>query len=63
MKQLRTIQVYTLSMKNFNAESFKNVRIQKQLSQEDIATKLFVSRTTVSNWENGKAIPNDTNLQ
>lgn len=50
-------------MKNFNAESFKNVRIQKQLSQEDIATKLFVSRTTVSNWENGKAEPNSKQLK
>ena len=63
MKQLRTLQVYTLFMKNFNAESFKNVRIQKQLSQEDIATKLFVSRTTVSNWENGKAEPNSKQLK
>lgn len=63
MKQLRTLQVYTLSMKNFNAESFKNVRIQKQLSQEDIATKLFVSRTTVSNWENGKAEPDSKQLK
>lgn len=63
MKQLRTLQVYTLFMKNFNAESFKNVRIQKQLSQEDIATKLFVSRTTVSNWENGKAEPDSKQLK
>ena len=63
MKQLRTLQVYTLFMKNFNAESFKIVRIQKQLSQEDIATKLFVSRTTVSNWENGKAEPNSKQLK
>ena len=50
-------------MKNFNAESFKDTRIQKQLSQEDIATKLFVSRTTVSNWENGKAEPNSKQLK
>lgn len=63
MKQLRTLQVYTLFMKNFNAESFKNVRIQKQLSQEDIVTKLFVSRTTVSNWENGKAEPDSKQLK
>lgn len=63
MKQLRTLQVYNLSMKNFNAESFKDTRIHKQLSQEEIATKLFVSRTTVSNWENGKAEPNSKQLK
>ena len=50
-------------MKNFNAESFKDTRIHKQLSQEEIATKLFVSRTTVSNWENGKAEPNSKQLK
>ena len=63
MKQLRTLQVYTISMKNFNVESFKDTRIHKQLSQDDIAAKLFVSRTIVSNWENGKAEPNSRQLK
>lgn len=32
------------------------------LSQEDLSKKLFVSRQTISNWENGKSYPDVQNL-
>ena len=35
----------------------KNARIKAQLTQEQVAEALGVSRQTVSNWENGKTYP------
>lgn len=35
----------------------KNARLQKGLSQEDLAIKLGVSRQAISNWETNKCIP------
>jgi len=35
----------------------KNARVEKGLTQEQAAEALFVSRQTVSNWENGKTFP------
>jgi transcriptional regulator with XRE-family HTH domain len=32
------------------------------LSQEDLSKKIFVSRQTISNWENGKSYPDIQNL-
>ncbi|WEV67573.1 helix-turn-helix transcriptional regulator [Bifidobacterium sp. ESL0769] len=32
------------------------------LSQDDLASKIFVSRQTVSNWENGRTYPDVQNL-
>lgn len=34
-----------------------NIRNDNNLTQEEFAQKLFVSRQTVSNWENGKCYP------
>ena len=39
------------------ADKIKNARIQKGYTQEQVAEKLLVSRQTVSNWENGKSLP------
>lgn len=39
------------------SEKIKNARIQKGYTQEQVAEKLLVSRQTVSNWENGKSLP------
>lgn len=33
----------------------KYFRRRDQLSQEDLANKLYVSRQTISNWENDKS--------
>ena len=39
------------------AEKIKNARIQKGYTQEQVAENLLVSRQTISNWENGKSLP------
>ena len=38
-------------------ENLQRLRKEKGLSQEDVAQKLFVSRQSVSKWENGNAEP------
>ena len=35
----------------------RNARIAAQLTQEQVAETLGVSRQTMSNWENGKTYP------
>ena len=35
----------------------KNARVQAGLTQEQVAEKVMVSRQTISNWENGKSLP------
>lgn len=35
----------------------KEKRKKEQLTQEKLAEKLFVSNKTISNWENGKTMP------
>lgn len=39
------------------SESLKEKRKEYQLTQEQVAEKIFVSRKTISNWETGKTIP------
>ncbi|WP_101773385.1 helix-turn-helix domain-containing protein [Peptostreptococcus faecalis] len=43
-------------------EQIKFKRKELNLSQEELAEKLFVSRQTVSNWENGRSFPDVQNL-
>lgn len=38
-------------------DKIKNARIQKNYTQEQAAENLLVSRQTISNWENGKTLP------
>jgi len=39
----------------------KELRMEKKLTQDDLANLVNVHRTTVNKWENGKALPlNDT---
>lgn len=38
-------------------KKLKDARIQAGLTQEQVAEKVMVSRQTVSNWENGKSLP------
>ena len=35
----------------------KDARIQAGLTQEQVTEKIMVSRQTISNWENGKSLP------
>jgi transcriptional regulator with XRE-family HTH domain len=39
-------------------ETLKTYRINKGLSQEALADKLFVSHQAISRWETGKSLPN-----
>ncbi len=39
------------------AQQIKNLRTTKNLSQDDLAEKLYISRQAVSKWENGEATP------
>ena len=44
-------------------EKIKAKRRELNLSQEDLADKLFVTRQAISKWENDKATPTMTNLR
>ncbi|WP_304684322.1 helix-turn-helix transcriptional regulator [Ileibacterium valens] len=44
-------------MKMEISEQIKNHRMQLQLSQEELAKRIYVSRQTISNWENEKSYP------
>lgn len=39
-------------------EVLKNIRAKYNMTQDDMANKLFVTRQVVSCWENGETIPN-----
>lgn len=43
-------------------EVLKNHRVTQQMSQEEVATKILVTRTSISNWETGKTVPDSLNL-
>lgn len=38
-------------------KNIKDLRVQKQITQEELAEKLFVTRQTVSNYETGRSKP------
>lgn len=40
----------------------KELRIESNLSQSDIARKFNIGRENISKWENGKALPDVSNL-
>lgn len=39
------------------SNQIKKYRLESHLSQEELADKIFVTRQTISNWENGKNYP------
>ena len=43
-------------------ENLKQLRIQKGLTQAQLAEKLFVSRSTVAKWENGLGLPSPDSM-
>ena len=45
------------------SEKLQELRKQKGLTQEELAQKLFVSRTAVSKWESGRGYPNIESLK
>lgn len=44
-------------------EKLQELRKQKGLTQEELAQRLFVSRTAVSKWESGRGYPNIDSLK
>ena len=44
-------------------EKLQNLRKQKNMTQEELAQVLFVSRTAVSKWESGRGYPNIDSLK
>lgn len=38
-------------------KKIKEARLKAGLTQEQVANKIMVSRQTISNWENGKSLP------
>ena len=44
-------------------EKLQELRKQKNITQEELASSLFVSRTAVSKWESGRGYPNLDSLK
>ncbi|SHJ87522.1 Transcriptional regulator, contains XRE-family HTH domain [Hathewaya proteolytica DSM 3090] len=44
------------------SRQIKKYRLDSKLSQEDLAEKIYVTRQTISNWENGKNYPDINSL-
>jgi transcriptional regulator with XRE-family HTH domain len=45
------------------SKKIKQLRSQQNITQEELAEKLFVSRVTVSKWESGRGYPNIDSLK
>lgn len=43
-------------------DQLKKARMDKNLTQEEVAEKIFVSRQSISNWENNKTYPDIGNV-
>lgn len=43
-------------------DKLKKARMDKKLTQEEVAEKIFVSRQLISNWENNKTYPDIGNV-
>lgn len=44
-------------------DKLKELREKAGLSQYELASKLFVSRSAIAKWENGNGVPSDINLE
>lgn len=44
-------------------EKLQHLRLQNNLTQEQLAQQLYVSRTAISKWESGKGYPNIDSLK
>jgi len=44
-------------------DKLKKYRIENKISQEELANKLYVSRTLISKWENGVIYPSANNME
>ena len=44
-------------------EKLKKYRVENNISQEELSSKLYVSRTLISKWENGVVYPSANNME
>ncbi len=44
-------------MANHFGETLRTLRTEKNMSQQQLAQRLFVNRSSIANWENGRRIP------
>lgn len=44
------------------SKQIKKYRLESKLSQEELAEKIYVTRQTISNWENGRNYPDINSL-
>ena len=44
-------------------EKLQKLRKEQNLTQEELAEKLFVSRTAISKWESGRGYPSIDSLK
>ena len=47
-------------MNNHFAETLRRLRVERHLSQEQLAERVYVTRSTVARWENGSRLPDAT---
>lgn len=45
------------------SEKLKELRTKAGLSQEELASKIFVSRSAVAKWEQGRGLPEDDSVE
>ena len=45
------------------AENLKNLRKEKNLTQENLASEILVSRTLITKYESGAVLPTEENLK
>lgn len=45
-------------MKTYFSDLLKKLRAEKDISQQTLARKMYVNRSTIARWENGSRIPN-----
>ncbi|MCH5163816.1 MAG: helix-turn-helix domain-containing protein [Clostridiales bacterium] len=44
-------------------EKLKNLRLEKKMTQDELAKKIFVSRSAVAKWESGLGLPSEQSLE
>ena len=49
-------------MKGAENVNLKNIRLEKNMSQEQLAKEINVDRSTVTKWETGEAMPRANKL-
>lgn len=49
-------------MNDYFAQTLRNLRTERGLTQQELAKQLYVTRSTVGRWENGTRLPDATTI-